>query len=242
MDPQFELRVNEALIELNGPSNPSIRAVEKKYGVSKSTLLRRLDGGVSRRIARNAQQLLTIEQEQSLITWILTLESEGHAPTHGTVREMASQIARISGGPQTLGKRWIQRFFARNSELHSKLGKKIDHQRIDNANPDVLHPWFTQFRRVLTEYNVSTEDVWNMDESGIALGVCIHQKVIGTSLSTSVRKKTPENREWVTIIELVSAAGAHTRCLVIFKGKNVQISWFRHDTTPDWLYTCSSNG
>ena len=127
MDSQFEIRVNEALIELNGPSNPSIRAVEKKYDVSKSTFLRRLDGGVSRRIARSAQQLWTFEQEQSLITWILTLESEGHVPTHDTVHEMASQIARISDGPQTLGKRWIQRFFTRHSELHSKLGKKIDH-------------------------------------------------------------------------------------------------------------------
>lgn len=104
MDLPFEIRVKEALIELNSSSKPSIRAVEKKYGVSKSTLLRRLDGGVSRRIARSAQQLLTLEQEQSLITWILTLESEGHAPTHGTVREMASQIARISGGPQTLAR------------------------------------------------------------------------------------------------------------------------------------------
>ena len=68
MDSQFEIRVNEALIELNGPSNPSIRTVEKKYDVSKSTLLRRLDGGVSRRIARSTQQLLTLEQEQSFIT------------------------------------------------------------------------------------------------------------------------------------------------------------------------------
>ena len=46
----------------------------------------------------------------------------------------------------------------------------------------------------------------------------------------------------MTIIELVSVTGVHTRYLVIFKNKNVQTSWFRHDTTPDWLYTCLSNG
>ena len=100
-------------------------------------------------------------------------------------------------------------------------------------NPDVLHSWFTQFRRVLTEYNVSTENVWNMNESGIVLSVYMYQKVIRTSSSTSIRKRTPENREWVTIIELVSVTEAHIRYLVIFKDKNVQTSWFRHDTTPD---------
>ena len=63
MDFQFEIRVNEVLIELNGSLNLLIRAVEKKYDVSKSILLRRLDEGVSRRIARSVQQLLTFEQE-----------------------------------------------------------------------------------------------------------------------------------------------------------------------------------
>ena len=127
MNSQFEIRVNEALIELNGPSNPSIRTVEKKYDVSKSTFLRRLDGGVSRRILRSVQQLLTFEQEQSLITWILTFKSERHVSTYDTVCEMVSQIIRISDGPQTFNKRWIQYFFTRHSKLHSKIGKKIDH-------------------------------------------------------------------------------------------------------------------
>ena len=80
-----------------------------------------------------------------------------------------------------------------------------------------------------------------MDESGIALGACTHQRVIGSSLSSRTYKKVPENREWVSIVETVSATGRHTRCLVIFKGKNIQSWWFKHDEVPDWLYTCSEN-
>ena len=42
-----------------------------------------------------------------------------------------------------LDKKWIQRFFMCYSKLYLKLEKKIDHQRVDNVNPDVLHSWFT---------------------------------------------------------------------------------------------------
>lgn len=169
------------------------------------------------------------------------LESEGHAPTHDTVREMAGQISRISGGPNSVGKKWLPRFFTRHPDIHSKLGKSIDALRVQNTNPDDLRAWFALFRRVLTENKVAQEDVWNMDETGIALGVCTHQRVVGSSSSSRTYKKTPENREWVSIVETVSAAGQSTRCLVIFKGKNLQSSWFKHDKVPDWLYTCSEN-
>jgi DDE superfamily endonuclease/Tc5 transposase DNA-binding domain len=200
-----------------------------------------MNGGVSKQTARCSQQLLSIEQEELLISWISMLEIEGHAPTHDTVREMVGQISRISGGPNSVGKKWLPRFLARHPEVHSKIGKSIDALRGQNTNPDDLRAWFALFRRFLTENKVAQEDVWNMDETGIALGACTHQRVIGKSSSSRIYKKAPENREWVSIVETISAVGRAIRCLVIFKGKNLQSSWFKHDEVPDWLYTCSEN-
>jgi hypothetical protein len=77
MDSPFETKIAEALEELDSSSKPSLRAVEKKYGVSRRTLQRRLNGGVSKQIARCSQQLLSVEQEELLISWILILETEG---------------------------------------------------------------------------------------------------------------------------------------------------------------------
>jgi hypothetical protein len=82
MDSPLETKIAEALEELYCLSKSFLRAVEKKYGVSKQ-------------IARCSQQLLSSEHEKLLVSWILMLESEGHAPTHSTVREMAGQISRI---------------------------------------------------------------------------------------------------------------------------------------------------
>jgi hypothetical protein len=52
MESPFEVKIAEALKELNGPSKPSLRAIEAKHGVYRRTLKRRLKGGISRRIAR----------------------------------------------------------------------------------------------------------------------------------------------------------------------------------------------
>jgi hypothetical protein len=61
MESPFEVKIAEALEELAGPSKPSLRAIKKKYGVCRKTLKRRLEGHVSRRIARQQQQLLSAE-------------------------------------------------------------------------------------------------------------------------------------------------------------------------------------
>jgi hypothetical protein len=54
-------------------------------------------------------------------------------------------------------------------------------------------------------------NAWNMDEIGIALGVYVNQDVVGSSSTTKSYKKSPENREWVSIIETASAVGSRTR-------------------------------
>ena len=86
------------------------------------------------------------------------------------------------------------------------------------------------------------EDIWNIDETGIALGVCTNTQVLASSKKKKAYVKTPENREWVLIVEAVSSTGQKLQCLVIFKGQYLQTSWFTADEVPDWLYTTSENG
>jgi DDE superfamily endonuclease len=81
-----------------------------------------------------------------------------------------------------------------------------------------------------------------MNESGLGLGHYTNQRVVGGSKSKRSYIKSPETREWVTIIEVISELGHFLRPTVIFKGKSVQTSWFHHDFTQDWLYTTSENG
>jgi hypothetical protein len=80
-----------------------------------------------------------------------------------------------------------------------------------------------------------------MDETGIALGVCANQRVIGRVDTTQSYKATPENREWVSIVETISAIGRRLQCLIIFKGMTLQSTWFTDLNIPDYSYTVSPN-
>lgn len=69
----------------------------------------------------------------------------------------------------------------------------------------------------------------------------MNTRVLASSQRTRAYSKSPQNREWVSIIETISPVGRIIKPLVIFKGQDPQTSWFEEDA-PDWTYTTSENG
>jgi hypothetical protein len=242
MDTPKEQAIAGAIQSLSTNQYPSIRAAAAAFDVDRRTLTRRLRGGLTHTQAAQPSLLLSPEQERLLIQWILDLERAGHPPSHVQIREFVELICQASGTSTKVGINWVPRFLHRHLELKSKVGRKIESLRIQNTSLETLADWFELFRRIQTTYTVRPDNIWNMDETGIALGVCTNQIVVGSSTTKFAYVRSPENREWVLIVEAVSATGSRIRPLVIFKGKTLQTTWFRPDNVPDWLYTSSANG
>lgn len=98
------------------------------------------------------------------------------------------------------------------------------------------------FERTRQRLNIPMEDVYNMDETGIALEVCTNTRAFASSSKKKAYIRSPENHEWASIIECVSATGQRLRCLIIFKGQSLQTTWFSSELVPDWLYAASESG
>jgi hypothetical protein len=62
----------------------------------------------------------------------------------------------------------------------------------------------------------------NIDKTSVVLRVCNNSEVTASAHKRKAYVKSLENQEWVSIVELVSAAGRKLRPLVIFKGKHIQ--------------------
>lgn len=220
----------------------SYNAAAAVYRVPPTTLRRRFNQGLSRRESHSNQQLLAPEQEDQLVQWILDLEKQGHAPTHKQAREMAQYISISSGGPKSVGLKWIYRFLKRHAAIGTKIGRRMDALRIQNTNPEDLRAWYDLVKQNIVDFRVDPANIWNMDETGLSVGACSNGRVIGSSATKRTYKKVPsESRERVTILETISAEGEFIRPLVIFKGKELQTSWFQHDSVPDWRYITSEN-
>lgn len=98
----------------------------------------------------------------------------------------------------------------------------------------------------MKRYKIKTENIYNIDEHSIGLGICLNVRVLGEATipqQHTQRKKTQvkssQKQEWVTIIECISARGTLIQPVVIFKGEHLQLDYFPQ-TTPDYRYICQT--
>ena len=75
--------------------------------------------------------------------------------------------------------------------------------------------------QVIQDYNITSENIYNTDESGFAIGTIEASHVI---INMDVRQQFQAHlgcQEWVTCMEYVCADGTALPPLVIFKGENL---------------------
>jgi hypothetical protein len=50
------------------------------------------------------------------------------------------------------------------------FARHIDAQRLKETTPEILNRWFDTVHDTLLEYDVQPGDIYNMDETGFAIG------------------------------------------------------------------------
>jgi hypothetical protein len=89
-----EGRILLALDDIKNGRINSLRAAAKLYEIPFSTLQDRATGISSRVDTRARSFKLTQLEEDSLVEWVLSLDSRGAAPRQSTIREMANILLR----------------------------------------------------------------------------------------------------------------------------------------------------
>ena len=223
----------------------SIRETARQYHISKDYLRRRLNGVDTRKEVNETRQSLSKSQEQQLVDWVLLQARLGWAPPHSRFRLFAQRIYIQSGGQNRLGKHWHVAFFRRHPEVKSIRSTGIDFLRVNGASRSNIDEFFDRLDHEELS-KVLLEDTYNVDEIGTMIGLGDNPMVIGPAAVRKIVTMDPGNREWVTIIECISAAGRVLPPLVIFKGADVQQQWFQQQIDQedffDWLFTASPKG
>ena len=233
--------------------NASIRAIAKEFNVPRSTLQDRVDGKSPRNQAHEQLMHLTKAEETELVHWITMLTQRGYAPRYRTVRELAEIIRnrRVYGinnadiqlvNYDSIGKNWVARFLSRHPELDTARKKCIEAARIKDVSVERLTKWFEDLQRVIEEYGIELKDIYNLDESGFAMGdIEASQRIINATIRQSFQAK-PGRQEWVTALECICADGSSLPPLIIFKGENLSRQWIPQDVPYNWRFGCNTNG
>jgi hypothetical protein len=128
-----EERLQEAIRDYKQAKYQSIRAAAKAHVPSYATVQRRYRGTQTpRRVAREARQWLSNEQEAMTRDWILSCERVGYLFSYKQFREFVGVLASSStGGRAHIGQNWVTRVLRRHPNL---IGKKIKFTRVNNTS------------------------------------------------------------------------------------------------------------
>ena len=95
----------------------------------------------------------------------------------------------------------------------------------------------------LKEKDIQIEDMYNMDETGFAIGVLQWSYVVINKDSKTRYKAQPGRQEWVSVVECICADGGSITPFIILKGKKVTSSWIPTAALDlNWHFGVSQKG
>ena len=156
---------------------------------------------------------------------------------------MADKLLAERGAGQ-VGTYWPRNFVKRTESLKTRFNRPYDRQRALCEDPQAIQAWFELVERTKAKYGICDEDMYNFDKTGFQMGKISAQLVVTSSERRSRPKAIqPGNREWVTVIHGISAAGWAIPPFIIFAGQHHLSAWYKGNDIPsDWAISLSDNG
>jgi hypothetical protein len=123
-----EVNILLALQALQRDPKLSVRRAAALYRVSEWSIRRRQKGMLSRAsVTPNSRKLSDLE-EQTIVEYILDLDSRGFPPRLLAVEEMANRLL-AEREAQPVSKRWAHNFIRRQPQLQMRSFRKYDYKR-----------------------------------------------------------------------------------------------------------------
>lgn len=146
-------------------------------------------------------------------------------PLHASA--VAQHASLISG--KKIGEHWVQRYCTRHPELKVKWTSGLEKCRAQALNPTAVKDFYETLDCLVKEYNIPEENIYNMDEKGVQLGVGGRTLALVDRDQKTVKQVEDGNWELVTVIECVAADGSAIRPSVVFKGTRRNLEWGRNN-------------
>jgi hypothetical protein len=253
-------RVWHGQLLLDPAHRKSQRQIAKDLDISHVTLSNHLAGRHKPQQESHVHlQALTPAEEDTIIEYLRRMTNAGHPIPARDIMSLANKLRehRLSLNPSAsqteyspLSHTWLPRFKKRHPEVKSMWTKSVERARIEEATTAKLRPWFDDFELMMQKHYFPLEHIYNMDESGYAMGATQSTAVVvvverGSRWAKKARKIKNPRGEWVTTVECISAAGKVIPPLVIFKAQGAfQLSWVpeKDPLVKDYTFCRSPSG
>jgi hypothetical protein len=114
--------------------------------------------------------------------------------------------------------------------------------RKNTHDPQAIQHWFDKLLAVKEEFGIVDTDIYNMDETGFRIGIGQCYKVIIRSSNHRQYLTDPDNRDYITSIESISAEGVSIASMLVLKAANIQERWVVESLSNSIALSYSSTG
>ncbi|KAJ3484616.1 hypothetical protein NLI96_g5517 [Meripilus lineatus] len=204
----------------NGKYVLSIRQAAALRQVPRTTLQDRFNGRDTRRESHTKEQKVSPAQEDVLVVWLKIMGRRGIPLTRTTLQEYASEISQVH-----IGDSWVTRFLRRHPDITVRWTTSLEACRANSLNRTLVREYFDILNELITTYHIPPENIYNMDEKGLLLGIGKRVAAIVDRDQKTVYSVEDGNRELVTVIETTCADGTALRPSFIFKGVRHDLEW-----------------
>jgi hypothetical protein len=136
---------------------------------------------------------------------------------------VAQGAAEISG--QQVGGSWPKRFLKRHPDLKMKKTIGLEKARAKALNKFAVDEFFDVLTDVIKEYDIQPENIFNMDEKGIQLGIGARITAMIDRDQKIAYSVEDGNRELVTVIEAICGDGSVIHPSMIFQVQRRHPEW-----------------
>ena len=213
------------------------------------TLQRRLAGGGSRIWRTTPKKALSDGQELAICDYIRMLDQAEQPARFPMVRGAANYLLReahldaFTPPPPIVSNSLTKLFLNRNPQFFKRKQKPLAAERKHAHNAKDIREYFEAYRAAREARGIVDEDVWNMDETGFRIGCGRAHWVVSGHSRKPLLLTDPDNREYVTSCECISAGGRDIPLMVIIAGVLILEKWAQqNDLNDDVLLTPSPTG
>jgi hypothetical protein len=249
-DPDHEELILKALEIISENDGTPMTRIAKEVGCDYQALLRRFHGTPNQTATGGTNARLNDTQNHTLIQWMRRQARHGFPMRKKHVVDAAYWILEMANPadappPKPLSHHWHARWHKAHLEIHSIMTTPLEATRKEAADVHTIKDWFELLRICLANYGIGVRDIWNIDETGFMVGMLKKCVVMVLREIKKCYTRNPNNKELITCVECISAAGEFIPSMIIIKGKKLHYRNFTnaakegHDKDTSWCNTKS---
>ena len=185
----------------------TVAAAAIRFKVARKTLEDRVKGRVKHGTAPGPKTVLTAEEEDVLVAYLVYMAERGFPLTRTMTKAFAWAIAKRSGkgdhfnpesGP---GEHWWVNFRKRHPKLTLRKADKLERSRAEALNPEVIKEYFDLLKATLDRNGLtnSSRQLYNCDETFLPLDYT-REKAVTVKNSKYVYAQSQGTTDHITVL------------------------------------------